>query len=48
LVNKSNDKAKKLYTALGFEVKGEKELLGGFHYHLQYRVLNDPRQNLLP
>jgi ribosomal protein S18 acetylase RimI-like enzyme len=48
LVSKGNDKAKKLYTALGFEVKGEKELLGGFHYHLQYRVLNDPRQNLLP
>jgi ribosomal protein S18 acetylase RimI-like enzyme len=48
LVSKGNDKAKKLYTTLGFEVKGEKELLGGFHYHLQYRVLNDPRQNLLP
>ncbi|MDB5129111.1 N-acetyltransferase [Mucilaginibacter sp.] len=48
LVSKGNDKAKKLYTALGFEVKGEKELLGGFHYHLQYPVLNNPRQNLLP
>ena len=38
LVSKGNDKAKKLYTDLGFEVKGEKALLGGFHEHLQYRV----------
>jgi ribosomal protein S18 acetylase RimI-like enzyme len=48
LVSKGNDKAKNLYTGLGFELKGEKELLGGFHYHLQYLVLNDPPQNLLP
>ena len=48
LVSKDNDKAKKLYTGLGFELKGEKKLLGGFHYHLQYPVLNDPSQNLLP
>jgi len=48
LVSKGNDKAQKLYTGLGFELKGEKELLGGFHYHLQYPVLNDPPQNLIP
>ncbi|MCQ6958556.1 GNAT family N-acetyltransferase [Mucilaginibacter aquariorum] len=48
LVSKGNDKAKKLYTGLGFGLKGEKELLGGFHYHLQYPVLNDPPQNQLP
>jgi ribosomal protein S18 acetylase RimI-like enzyme len=35
LVSKGNDKAKKLYTDLGFEEKGEKALLGGYHYHLQ-------------
>jgi ribosomal protein S18 acetylase RimI-like enzyme len=38
LVSKGNDKAKKLYTGLGFEVVGEQALLGGRHYHLQ-RVL---------
>lgn len=38
LVSKSNDKAKKLYTGLGFTVVGEKALLGGRHYHLQYSV----------
>jgi ribosomal protein S18 acetylase RimI-like enzyme len=38
LVSKGNDKAKKLYTGLGFELRGEKELLGGFHYHLQYQI----------
>lgn len=38
LVSKGNDKAKKLYTDLGFEVKGDKALLGGLHEHLQYQV----------
>ena len=38
LVSKGNDKAKKLYTALGFEVQGEKTLLGGIHEHLQLKV----------
>ncbi|MES2060719.1 MAG: GNAT family N-acetyltransferase [Bacteroidota bacterium] len=38
LVSKGNDKAKKLYTDLGFEVKGDKALLGGLHEHLQYRL----------
>ena len=38
LVSKDNDKAKKLYTKLGFKVVGEKALLGGKHYHLQYRL----------
>ncbi|TSD67761.1 GNAT family N-acetyltransferase [Inquilinus sp. KBS0705] len=38
LVSKGNDKAKKLYTDLGFKIAGEKSLLGGFHYHLQYRI----------
>jgi ribosomal protein S18 acetylase RimI-like enzyme len=38
LVSKGNDKAKKLYTGLGFEIVGEQTLLGGRHYHLQ-RVL---------
>ena len=38
LVSKGNDKAKKLYTDLGFEVKGEQSLLGGRHYHLQYQA----------
>jgi ribosomal protein S18 acetylase RimI-like enzyme len=38
LVSKGNHKAKKLYTDLGFEVKGDKALLGGFHEHLQHQV----------
>lgn len=38
LVSKGNDKAKKLYTDLGFEVKGDKALLGGVHEHLQRDV----------
>jgi ribosomal protein S18 acetylase RimI-like enzyme len=38
LVSKGNDKAKKLYTDLGFEVKGDKALLGGVHEHLQYQI----------
>lgn len=38
LVSKGNDKAKKLYTDLGFEIKGDKALLGGLHEHLQYQV----------
>jgi ribosomal protein S18 acetylase RimI-like enzyme len=38
LVSKGNDKAKKLYTDLGFEVKGDKALLGGLHEHLQYHI----------
>ncbi|MBD1366745.1 GNAT family N-acetyltransferase [Mucilaginibacter sp. ZT4R22] len=38
LVSKGNDKAKKLYTGLGFEVVGEQALLGGRHYHLQYQL----------
>ena len=39
LVSKGNDKAKKLYTGLGFEVVGEQALLGGRHFHLQYQLL---------
>jgi len=35
LVDKGNHKAKKLYTDLGFVEQGEKQLLGGTHYHLQ-------------
>jgi ribosomal protein S18 acetylase RimI-like enzyme len=38
LVSKGNDKAKKLYIDLGFEVKGDKALLGGVHEHLQRGV----------
>jgi ribosomal protein S18 acetylase RimI-like enzyme len=38
LVSKGNDKARKLYTTLGFEIQGEKTLLGGLHYHLQYSL----------
>ncbi|MET3978976.1 ribosomal protein S18 acetylase RimI-like enzyme [Mucilaginibacter sp. UYP25] len=38
LVDKGNDKAKKLYTDLGFTEQGEKRLLGGTHYHLQRPV----------
>jgi ribosomal protein S18 acetylase RimI-like enzyme len=38
LVSKCNHKAKKLYTDLGFEVKGDKTLLGGVHEHLQYTL----------
>ncbi|MEB0263164.1 GNAT family N-acetyltransferase [Mucilaginibacter sp. 10I4] len=38
LVSKGNDKAKKLYTYLGFEEQGEKQLLGGSHSHLQYKI----------
>ncbi|WP_158288303.1 GNAT family N-acetyltransferase [Mucilaginibacter psychrotolerans] len=38
LVSKGNDKAQKLYTGLGFQVVGEKGLLGGRHYHLQKQL----------
>jgi ribosomal protein S18 acetylase RimI-like enzyme len=38
LVSKGNDKAKNLYIDLGFEVKGDKALLGGVHQHLQRGV----------
>ncbi|MCO5934136.1 GNAT family N-acetyltransferase [Mucilaginibacter sp. RB4R14] len=38
LVSKGNDKAKRLYIDLGFEEQGEKQLLGGLHYHLQYKI----------
>lgn len=38
LVSKGNDKAKKLYIDLGFEVMGDKALLGGVHEHLQRSV----------
>ena len=38
LVSKGNDKAKKIYIDLGFEVMGDKALLGGVHEHLQYQV----------
>jgi ribosomal protein S18 acetylase RimI-like enzyme len=39
LVSKGNEKAQKLYAGLGFEVVGEKGLLGGRHYHLQKQLL---------
>jgi len=39
LVSKGNDNAKRLYTGLGFKVKGDKTLLGGVHEHLQYEIL---------
>lgn len=38
LVSKGNDKAKKLYTNLGFTNVGEQALLGGVHDHLQYKL----------
>lgn len=38
LVSKGNDNAKKLYTNLGFKDQGEKQLLGGSHYHLQKKL----------
>ncbi|MBD1393230.1 GNAT family N-acetyltransferase [Mucilaginibacter glaciei] len=38
LVSKGNDKAKQLYEGMGFKVQGEKTLLGGTHYHLQYSL----------
>ncbi|AMR31300.1 hypothetical protein A0256_07610 [Mucilaginibacter sp. PAMC 26640] len=38
LVSKGNDKARKLYEQLGFKMVGEKSLLGGSHYHLQYAI----------
>jgi ribosomal protein S18 acetylase RimI-like enzyme len=38
LVSKGNDKAKKLYTDIGFKVMGDKALLGGIHEHLQRKM----------
>ncbi|WP_374950976.1 GNAT family N-acetyltransferase [Mucilaginibacter sp.] len=38
LVDKENNKAKQLYESIGFKVQGEKTLLGGIHYHLQYSL----------
>lgn len=38
LVSKGNEKARKLYFGLGFEIVGEQSLLGGVHFHLQREV----------
>ena len=38
LVSKENARAYKLYTEMGFEYRGELELLGGYHNHLQYQA----------
>lgn len=35
LVSKDNPDAERLYTKLGFEVVGERELLGAVYYHMQ-------------
>lgn len=35
LVSKDNPNAERLYTNLGFEVVGERQLLGGTYYHMQ-------------
>lgn len=40
LVNKNNQQAQKLYTSLGFEIKGEKTLLGTDNWHMQYVLSN--------
>ncbi|RYY34960.1 MAG: N-acetyltransferase [Sphingobacteriaceae bacterium] len=39
LVNESNPLAQKLYTSLGFEVVGEKKLLGTHNRHMQYKLM---------
>ncbi|MDT3400955.1 GNAT family N-acetyltransferase [Mucilaginibacter terrae] len=36
LVVKTNHQAQKLYTSLGFKIKGEKKLLGTDNWHMQY------------
>lgn len=41
LVDKNNPKAKQLYLKLGFEVVGEKILVGNDMEHLQYKHKND-------